>query len=123
MSDVAGLDVRQRKIGKEAPPQPSSQTRDFWQSALVTARWGGSNGVAEVCSLGAFHATARGNTGARVFCLVFEWLRGCLVPLVFFFNTYYIECLTHAWNVKYRLITKLIAQVEINLRDEYIKPN
>jgi len=29
VADVARLDVRERKIGKEAPPQPSSRTRDF----------------------------------------------------------------------------------------------
>jgi hypothetical protein len=31
--------------------------------------------------------------------------------------------LTLIWNTKYRLITKLIAQVETNLRDKSIKPN
>ena len=30
---------------------------------------------------------------------------------------------THAWSIKYRLITKLNAQIETNLRDESIKLN
>ena len=30
---------------------------------------------------------------------------------------------THAWSIKYRLITKLIAQLATNLRDESFKSN
>ena len=30
---------------------------------------------------------------------------------------------THAWSIKYKLITKLIAQFTTNLRDESFKPN
>ena len=30
---------------------------------------------------------------------------------------------THAWSIKYRLITKLIAQLATNWRDESFKPN
>jgi hypothetical protein len=48
-------------------------------------------------------------------------VRRCLVPLVFF-NTYHMKCLD-IWSVKHRLIMKLIAQIEINLRDESIKSN
>jgi len=39
------------------------------------------------------------------------------------FTPCYIECLIYAWSFKRRLITKLIAQIEINLRDESIKSN
>jgi hypothetical protein len=39
-----------------------------------------------------------------------------------FFNTFPIEYLDTC-SVKHRLITKLIVQIEINLRDESIKPN
>jgi hypothetical protein len=49
-------------------------------------------------------------------------VRGCLVPLVFL-TPIASNVWTHAWSVKHRLITKLIAQIEINLRDESIKPN
>ena len=30
---------------------------------------------------------------------------------------------THTWSIKYRLITKLNALIETNLRDEFFKPN
>jgi hypothetical protein len=36
---------------------------------------------------------------------------------------YHIGCLTHAWSIKYRQITKLNAQIETNLRDKFFKPN
>jgi hypothetical protein len=41
------------------------------------------------------------------------FLGGCLVPLVFL-TPVTSNVWTHAWSVKHRLITKLIAQIEIN---------
>ena len=47
-------------------------------------------------------------------------LRACLVPtkIPIISNVW-----THAWSIKNRLITKLIAQLATNLRDESFKPN
>jgi hypothetical protein len=47
-----------------------------------------------------------------------------LVPLIFL-TPITSNVWTHAWSVKlkHRLLTKLIAQIKINLRDESIKPN
>jgi hypothetical protein len=45
-----------------------------------------------------------------------------VVPL-FFLTHITSNVRTHAWSVKHRLIMKLIAQIEINLQDESIKPN
>jgi hypothetical protein len=40
-----------------------------------------------------------------------------------FFNSYHSNVWTYASSVKYRLFTKIIAQIEIILRDKFIKPN
>ena len=48
---------------------------------------------------------------------------GCVWFFLLNFSRCPIECLIHAWSIKYRLITKLIAQFATNLRDESFKPN
>ena len=50
-------------------------------------------------------------------------LRGCLVPFPPPKIPVTSNVWTHAWSIKYRLITKLIAQLASNLRDESFKPN
>ena len=40
------------------------------------------------------------------------------------FGPYLIGCLhIYVWNIKYRLFTKLNAQIKTNLRDEFFKTN
>ena len=53
---------------------------------------------------------------------LYRLLGGCLVFLLNF-SRRLIGCLTYAWSIKYRLITKLIVQLVTNLRDESFKPN
>jgi hypothetical protein len=49
-------------------------------------------------------------------------LRGCWVPLLNF-SRCLVGCLTYVWSIKYRLITKLNAQIETVLRNKFFKPN
>jgi hypothetical protein len=44
-------------------------------------------------------------------CNIIPLYQGVWFPC--FFNTYPIEYLIHVWSIKHRLITKLIAQIEI----------
>ena len=52
-----------------------------------------------------------------------EKLRGCLVSSLLPKISVTSNVWTHVWSIKYRLITKLIAQLTTNLRDESFKPN
>ena len=51
-----------------------------------------------------------------------SFAKRCLFHLLNF-SRCSIGCLTYVWSIKYRLITKLIAQLATNLRDESFKPN
>ena len=50
--------------------------------------------------------------------IVKDRFRGCLVPVPVTSDVW-----TLIWSIKYILITKLITQIETNLRDESIKSN
>ena len=63
------------------------------------------------------------NIHTLFFLVVGDYIRPCLVPTVApkIFVTSIVS--THALSIKYRLITKLIAQLATNLRGESFKPN
>jgi len=64
-------------------------------------------------------ASAHAPVGGPSICAVL----GGVCFLLLNFSRCPIGFLTHAWSIKYRLITKLTAQFMTNLRDESFNPN